>query len=69
MHKIHKDKKLCVGIKRKDGEGGVTNGDRRIQEEMAKSVNGTPGEKGKANECTFGKAELEDRRVRFILRY
>lgn len=36
---------------------------------MAKSVNGTPGEKGKENECTFGKAELEDRRVRFILRY
>lgn len=30
MHKIHKDKKLGVGIKRKDGEGGVTNGDRRI---------------------------------------
>lgn len=36
---------------------------------MAKSVNGTPGEKGKENECTFGKAELEDRRVRVILRY
>lgn len=36
---------------------------------MAKSVNGTPGEKGKDNECTFGKAELEDRRVRFIFRY